>query len=106
MTVADDKLAGLGGPTYDALDRLLDTLKPDYVEASAIQTARQWARFFEASGTPCPTVWWHGGDAVVFNFGKGDGEWLLTITDSGVGLLDPSNRRTVSEALSHKEPGK
>lgn len=62
--------------------------------------AKHWAKFFEASGTPCPTVWWHGGDAIVFNFGERLGDWMLTLTDSGAGLLDTSNRRTVSSFIA------
>lgn len=75
-------------PTYDGLRDLIDTLAPVEVDIGAARVAKDYAKFFEGIGAPCPRAFWHGGDAIVFTWDTPEACWYITLTDDGaVGVL-------------------
>lgn len=74
-------------PTYESLDNLVATLAPVEVDAGAVEVALAYSKFLAGIGAPCPQVFWHGGDAVVFTWKARETNWYLTLTDSGAAAV-------------------
>jgi hypothetical protein len=51
------------------------------VDEQTADSAKAMIDVLERAGGSPPSIWWHGGDAVVFNFGgDGSGNHMLTIS--------------------------